>query len=178
MAGARERRRHRSESVTCDIDANPSACAQGKTVDATRLFSTCIMCSPRTRRRHGFPPECAGQTLRQFIIATAPCEGQQGQARSSSITQCGRRSANARALRHVAGRANGALPTTTADHALVSTCDDENRRIRARRHTKTHGAPTQRSTYIQMEKPYDCDAYTRFLDKSVKMPPINPPKLY
>jgi NitT/TauT family transport system substrate-binding protein len=35
-------------------------------------------------------------------------------------------------------------------------------------------------TYLKMEKPYDIKtAYTNeFLDKSVKMPPINPPKLY
>ncbi len=34
--------------------------------------------------------------------------------------------------------------------------------------------------YLKMEKPYDVKtAYTNeFLDKSVKMPPINPPKLY
>ena len=34
--------------------------------------------------------------------------------------------------------------------------------------------------YLKMEKPYDIKtAYTNeFLDKSVKMPPINPPKLY
>jgi hypothetical protein len=34
--------------------------------------------------------------------------------------------------------------------------------------------------YLKMEKPYDVkDAYTNaFLDKNVKMPPINPPKLY
>jgi NitT/TauT family transport system substrate-binding protein len=35
-------------------------------------------------------------------------------------------------------------------------------------------------TYLKMEKPYDIKtAYTNdFLDKSLKMPPINPPKLY
>jgi NitT/TauT family transport system substrate-binding protein len=34
--------------------------------------------------------------------------------------------------------------------------------------------------YLKMEKPYDIKtAYTNeFLDKSIKMPPINPPKLY
>jgi NitT/TauT family transport system substrate-binding protein len=34
--------------------------------------------------------------------------------------------------------------------------------------------------YLKMEKPYDIKAaYTNeFLDKNVKMPPINPPKLY
>jgi NitT/TauT family transport system substrate-binding protein len=34
--------------------------------------------------------------------------------------------------------------------------------------------------YLKMEKPYDIkSAYTNeFLDKNVKMPPINPPKLY
>ena len=34
--------------------------------------------------------------------------------------------------------------------------------------------------YLKMEKPYDVKtAYTNeFLDKNVKMPPINPPKLY
>ena len=34
--------------------------------------------------------------------------------------------------------------------------------------------------YLKMEKPYDIKtAYTNeFLNKSVKMPPINPPKLY
>ena len=34
--------------------------------------------------------------------------------------------------------------------------------------------------YLKMEKPYDVKtAYTNeFLDKAVKMPPINPPKLY
>ncbi len=34
--------------------------------------------------------------------------------------------------------------------------------------------------YLKMEKPYDIKtAYTNeFLDKTVKMPPINPPKLY
>ena len=34
--------------------------------------------------------------------------------------------------------------------------------------------------YLHMEKPYDVKtAYTNgFLNKSVKMPPINPPKLY
>ena len=34
--------------------------------------------------------------------------------------------------------------------------------------------------YLKMEKPYDIKtAYTNeFLDKTVKMPPIHPPKLY
>ena len=34
--------------------------------------------------------------------------------------------------------------------------------------------------YLKMERPYDVKtAYTNeFLDKNVKMPPINPPKLY
>jgi len=34
--------------------------------------------------------------------------------------------------------------------------------------------------YLKMDKPYDVKtAYTNdFLDKNVKMPPINPPKLY
>ena len=33
--------------------------------------------------------------------------------------------------------------------------------------------------YLKMEKPYVKSAYTNeFLDKNVKMPPINPPKLY
>ena len=34
--------------------------------------------------------------------------------------------------------------------------------------------------YLKMEKPYDVKtAYTNeFLDKTIKMPPINPPKLY
>ena len=94
---------------------------------------------------------------------------------------------NSRALRPGAGRGEQRAAATTTrltNWHLVSILmsDDTSRNVALGWHDDARMAGDYKlvDEYLGMEKPYDIKtAYTNeFLDKSVKMPPINPPKLY
>ena len=82
--------------------------------------------------------------------------------------------------------ANGALlydnELTTGISSPILMSDDTSRTVALGWHDDKRMADDYKlvDEYLKMEKPYDIKtAYTNeFLDKTVKMPPINPPKLY
>jgi NitT/TauT family transport system substrate-binding protein len=82
--------------------------------------------------------------------------------------------------------ANGALleanELTNWHLVTMLMSDDTSRTVALGWHDDNRMAADYRlvDEYLKMEKPYDIKtAYTNeFLDKAIKMPPINPPKLY